>query len=649
MKLTLDPNRVADYLTFLNVKRLPSYSVVGRTVEFPDEYAADLGIKRKGQKSDGYIPIHGMFDYQRAISELAIQKRKYAVFMECGLGKTLVLLEFARHAAENLPKGKAVLIVSPLMVVQQTIAEAKKFYGDDLPIEQVKAAQLPAWIAKGSRVGITNYESLTDDLDAGRLGALILDESSLLKSHYGKWGATAIRIGKGLSYKLALTGTPAPNDRIEYATHAVFLDQFPTVNSFLARYFVNRGQTQERWELKPHALKPFYRSLSHWSIFLTNPATYGWKDNATTIPPIKVHIHEVGLTTQQREIFNRTTGQLFAGEIGGIVTRSALGQISKGNYRGEEIESNKPAFIRSLIDSWPDESTLVWCIYNSEQRAMEKLYPNAASITGESSIEEREILLGWFCGRICTCERQKRIASICKSTTRPTSIDGISAVQKSRLSTTRSEESNTQPAKSRNKNSKTTRSNGKNLTRGSGSINECGVTELPPKNMTPCPLDSFGSAQSADSLQAAGIDQTPDCTLTIATQPDRYAACCASIATTGSASLETIHPSSKRPLCICELGKPLGRIMISKARVLGFGLNLQIATRQVFSGLQDSYEQFHQCVKRSNRVGSTKDLNVHIPVTELERPMIDTVLRKAKRIDEETREQEEIFKNAARF
>ena len=75
----------------------------------------------------------------------------------------------------------------------------------------------------------------------------------MLKSHYGQWGQRLIELGRGLSWKLGETGTPAPNDRIEYANHAVFLDQYPTVNSFLARFFVNRGQTNERWELKPHA------------------------------------------------------------------------------------------------------------------------------------------------------------------------------------------------------------------------------------------------------------------------------------------------------------------------------------------------------------------------------------------------------------
>jgi SNF2 family DNA or RNA helicase len=88
-------------------------------------------------------------------------------------------------------------------------------------------------------------------------------------------------------------------------------------------------------------------------------------------------------------------------------------------------------------------------------------------------------------------------------------------------------------------------------------------------------------------------------------------------------------------------------VLISKSKILGFGLNLQIATRQVFSGLQDSYESFYQAVKRSNRIGSTRPLNVHIPITDVERPMVESVLRKSGRVQRDTEEQERIFKESA--
>jgi hypothetical protein len=60
--------------------------------------------------------------------------------------------------------------------------------------------------------------------------------------------------------------------------------------------------------------------------------------------------------------------------------------------------------------------------------------------------------------------------------------------------------------------------------------------------------------------------------------------------------------------------------------------------------VQDSYEEYWQAVKRSNRTGSTGPLDVFAPVTELERPMLETVLRKMGRVAADTREQESIFR-----
>lgn len=496
-QIHLDLSSLEDYRRFLQIKKLPTYSFHGRMAEFPSEYAERLGLDAQRGKSMEYSPLPGLWDYQLAITKIAIEKQKFAVFADCGLGKTLILLEYSRHAQQSIGPAKRVLIVSPLMVVQQTMRVVDKFYRaagfQDFAIEQVRAKDLSRWINEtGSIIGITNYEALQDTTPQGRLGALILDESSMLKSHYGKHGQQCLRLGKGLSWKLCCSGTPAPNDRIEFANHAVFLDAFPTINSFLAKFFVNRGQTSERWEIKPHAVESFYRALSHWSIFLTNPATYGWKDNSEGIPSINVHIEDVDLTIQQSKIVREMTGTLFPCDIGGITKRSKLSQLAKGRYNGQNIGTEKPRFIKNLIDSWPSESTIIWCLYNEEQALMERTFPDAASIAGSTPIEERLRLIEDF-----------------------------------------------------------------------------------------------------------------------------------------------------------QLGRK--QIMISKGKVIGFGLNLQIATRHIFSGLQDSYETFYQCVKRSNRYGSTIPLNVHIPVSDVERPMIETVLRNAKRVQEDTEIQEQLFKRESGY
>ncbi len=486
MRIELDERDLKSYEMFLKIKELPKYTMTGHTAEFPDEYASTLGLAAPKHSLAKYRPADWTFDYQRDIAKMSLDKRKFCVFADCGLGKTAILLEFADHVHNQQPLGR-VLIVSPLMVVEQTVAEAARFYGDRLPIQIIPANKLAEWMRTGTGIGITNYEAITDDLPQTKLEALILDESSMLKSHYGAWGMRLIQMGKGVPYKLCLTGTPAPNDRIEFANHAVFMDAYPTVNSFLARFFVNRGQTSERWELKSHAVDAFYVALSHWCIFLTNPATYGWKDNCGDLPPIIVHKHDVPVTLAQRDAFQGDHGALFVDGAGGIGSRGKIARIGKGFHNGQRIDSNKTRFIVDLIASWPKESTIVWCKYNQEQEDIAAALPGCGNIDGSTPLAERQrIIAGFKAGEI--------------------------------------------------------------------------------------------------------------------------------------------------------------KVLVTKAKILGFGLNLQICTRQVFSGLQDSYEEYYQAVKRSNRYGSKLPLNVHIPMTEYEAPMIDNVLAKAGRVHLDTIEQERIFR-----
>ena len=127
MKLLIDLNTVEGYHAFLKVKSLPVYTFTGREAWFPDEYADRIGLGVKGRKAKSYAPSKWLFDYQRDIAAIAIRKQKYAVFADCGLGKTAIMLEYARHVASVIRKGQAVLIVSPLMVVRQTIQEAETF------------------------------------------------------------------------------------------------------------------------------------------------------------------------------------------------------------------------------------------------------------------------------------------------------------------------------------------------------------------------------------------------------------------------------------------------------------------------------------------------------------------------------------------
>lgn len=68
---------------------------------------------------------NAMFPFQKFIVRRALAAGKYAIFADCGLGKTLMQLEWSYQVSKRT--NKKVLILAPLVVVEQTKREAIKF------------------------------------------------------------------------------------------------------------------------------------------------------------------------------------------------------------------------------------------------------------------------------------------------------------------------------------------------------------------------------------------------------------------------------------------------------------------------------------------------------------------------------------------
>lgn len=73
-----------------------------------------------------------------------------------------------------------------------------------------------------------------------------------------------------------------------------------------------------------------------------------------------------------------------------------------------------------------------------------------------------------------------------------------------------------------------------------------------------------------------------------------------------------------------------GRIshLITKASLAGFGMNWQHCADTGFVGLNDSFEQFYQAVRRFWRFGQSKDVTCHIIASELEGATVSNIKRK---------------------
>jgi hypothetical protein len=78
-------------------------------------------------------------------------------------------------------------------------------------------------------------------------------------------------------------------------------------------------------------------------------------------------------------------------------------------------------------------------------------------------------------------------------------------------------------------------------------------------------------------------------------------------------------------------GRP--RVLVSKTSIAGFGMNWQHCNDMVFVGLNDSFEQLFQAIRRCWRFGQTKPVNVYMVASELEGAVVANLRDKERKYD----------------
>lgn len=370
---------LSGYPLFLKAKALPEvradydHESDVYTLSTPARFLARL----TGEHAEPEIKPEDMsaflFDYQRFVVPQALEARRFAIWADCGMGKTLMGLEAARHVESD--RG-SYLISAPKNVLREWRSHAKKYYNRDL-IELKTGEQFRAWADAPHGIAICTHHAFGPGVVSLRkVGGMCLDEAGILKTGGGviKWNI--IKSSKGLEYKLALTATPAPNDVMEYASQAAFLEKIRDGGDTLWTFYSKKGDDGD-WEIKPHAREAFFRYMASWSIYLRSPARFGFKDNVRELPPVEYFVHTVEATPEQHRFANDIVaglgGGMFPGERMGVTPRQKLAQAARGfvydrNRQPIPIASNKPALCARLADEEASagRQTIVWVDFDSE-------------------------------------------------------------------------------------------------------------------------------------------------------------------------------------------------------------------------------------------------------------------------------------------
>jgi len=325
------------------------------------EYKKFLESKRKSFIESGFEIDESklnknLFDFQKYAVKTALRKGKFALFFDCGLGKTLMQLSWSEAVYNET--NKKVLILAPLAVVEQTKDESLKF-GVNL-----------------NSFDITNYDQLKN-IDTSIYSGVVLDESSILKGRDGKLSSMIIDTFKKTPYKLACTATPSPNDHMELGQHSEFVGAMSYLE-MLSMYFVHDGGETSKWRLRKHAKDPFWKYVCTWSMACDKPQTLGFNHKGYDLPEIEFIEHIIPVENNTQTLF---------GDV--AVSATDLHKDLKRSL-DKRIEKTK-----ELINN-SDEQWIIWTLKNDEAQILNKEIKQSINVQGSDTPEYKAKYLNGF-------------------------------------------------------------------------------------------------------------------------------------------------------------------------------------------------------------------------------------------------------------
>ncbi len=593
------------------------------------DYAAFLASKALTAPLRGLTKLptlaSHLYPFQRDAVAFGLRAGSWACFLDTGLGKTAVELEWCRHAAAA-SNGRA-LILTPLAVARQIEAEGARWgYPVRVIREQVDAA---------NGINVCNYDRL-ERLDVPSFGAVALDESSILKNATGATARALIASVAHTRWRMAATATPAPNDHMELGQHAELLGVLSGVE-MLSRFFINDTMTASHaWRLKRHAVTAFWDWVASWARMASMPSDLGDDDGAFVLPPLEIRRHHA--TGVQAKV----PGLLFAG---------ATSATEMHAVKRQTADARAQAAVGIIMEEWcGDLST------EKTGSVGPRSTPHIASDAGSRESRAIPTRSGATCGN-GSHETEITSSPIDDSTPKSAMLDGgngMPPIPNTASDTRRpfgrdaqSESVTDDSVRSSASASRSTRHFSKRKAAGApsagrlsptaGTSGSTSITAMQPAASADCSALTATSASANSVIASTCLPPQPNISeltepwlIWVDTDYEQDAVEAAlSAASIAFLSTRGSHSVEQKEAAIAAWLDGARPVLIGKPTMLGMGLNFQHCARTVFVGRSFSYEAWYQAVRRLWRFGQRRTVVCHVIVAAGEESIGRVLERKA--------------------
>ncbi len=337
-------------------------------------------------------------DYQEYAKQKIIEQKACGLFLEPGLGKTVITLSAIWDLMFDYFDISKVLVIAPLRVAENTWTEElekwdhltylriSKVLGTEA--QRLEALNTPADIYVINRENVAWLAELGEwDFDM-----LVIDELSSFKNASSKRFKALRRKRPGIDRVVGLTGTPSTNGLMDLWSEIYLLDQGKrlgkTLSTYRADYFVPdrmNGWIVYSYRPRPRAEEWIYSRLSDLCVsmkskdFLQMPERLE-RDVTVKLPPAAREKYKELEREMVAKLEGKTIDAVNAAVLTNKLLQMASGAVYDENKAVAELHAAKLDALEDLIEAANGKPVLIYFGYRHDKERIQKRFKEAQEI-----------------------------------------------------------------------------------------------------------------------------------------------------------------------------------------------------------------------------------------------------------------------------
>lgn len=350
--------------------------------------------------------------YQRYAAQFILDHPAAAIFLDCGLGKTVITLTAIRELLHDSFAVRRVLIIAPLRVARDTWpSEIRKWdHLSDLTyaVAVGNTAKRLAALRQNAEITIINRENVdwlvknnTFDFDM-----VVVDEISSFKSHRTRRFKALMKVRPMVSRIVGLTGTPSSNGLMDLWAEFRLLDMGKRLGRFLThyreRYFLpdkRNAQMVFTYKPRPGAEGKIYEAIGDITISMKS-------GDYLRLPKLVTNVVRVEMNERERRIYERLKKDMAAeidgkeidamnaAALSGKLLQMAAGAVYDGEGQAVRLHDRKLDALEDLVESANGRPVLIAYWFRHDIERIRKRFPGARELRQEADIAD------WNAGKI---------------------------------------------------------------------------------------------------------------------------------------------------------------------------------------------------------------------------------------------------------